>query len=218
MRYCTQVASRYGYYRICIWCLWDAEQNKLAWIANEDGVSCTALFARRRGGRGRGRGRGGRAGKGWGKQLEQKTQHCVNCNISNHTTENCRKPLKLSKCSHNTGNDIVCYHCMEVGHPKKLCPVWKWVQETFDNWNSRRVLLENDNSKVLVVVNCMPGNAEDFDWQANSVALLSTMVSPATLHDSTCFIGSIWMPELIGSAGPIQLGYFALVSEVLSTT
>jgi len=151
----------------------DAEQNKLARKANEDGVSGTALFARGRGGRGRGGGRGGRGnrnggrggrgGKGRGKQPEQKTQHCVNCNMSNHTTENCRKPLKSSKRPHNTGDDIVCYHCVEVGHPKKLCPVWKRVQETFNNRNSGRVLLANDNSQALVVANRTPGNAEDFD-------------------------------------------------------
>ena len=98
----------------------DAEQNKLAWKANEDGVSGTALLAHGRGGRGGRRGergnqnggrggrseRGKRSGKGRGKQPEQKTQLCVNCNMSNHSTENCRKPPKSSKRPRNTGNEI----------------------------------------------------------------------------------------------------------------
>jgi len=138
----------------------DAEQNKLARKANEDGVSGTALLTRRRGGKGGRRGgrgnqnggrggrseRGKRGGKGREKQPEQKTPHCDNCNMSNHSTENSRKPPKWSKHPHNTGNDIVCYYSAEVGHPKKLCPVWKRVQETFNNGNSRRALLTDDDS------------------------------------------------------------------------
>jgi len=83
--------------------------------------------------------------------------------MSNHTTENCRKPLKSSKHPYITSNDIVCYHCVEVGHPKKLCPVWKRVQETFNNRNSKSALLVNDNSQALVVANQTPDNTEDFD-------------------------------------------------------
>jgi hypothetical protein len=49
----------------------------------------------------------------------------ANCNMNNHSTENYRMPPKSSKRPHNTGDDIVCYHCMETGQVKKHCPVWK---------------------------------------------------------------------------------------------
>jgi len=138
--------------------------------------------------------------------------------MSNHTIENRRKPLKSSKPPHNTGNDIVCYHCAEVGYPKKLCPVWKRVQETFNNRNSGRALLANDDSQALVVAKQTPGNTEDFDKLADSVALLSTMASPAAVLDSACSVGRIWMPGPMDSAGPTWLYHFALASEALSTT
>ena len=139
----------------------DAEQNKPARKANEDGASGTALFARGRGGRGRGKGRGGRgnrnggrggrSGKGRGKQPEQKIQHCSNCNMNNHTTENCCKSPKSSKRPYSAGDDIVCYYCAETGHPKKLCPVWKRVQETFNHRNPERALLANGVTDEIAV-------------------------------------------------------------------
>ena len=83
--------------------------------------------------------------------------------MNNHTTENCRKPLKSSKRPHNTSYDIVCYYCAETGHFKKLYPVWKTSTRGLQPSQLRKSTTRKRRLQALVVTKRVSGYAENFD-------------------------------------------------------
>jgi hypothetical protein len=96
-----------------------------------------------RGGRGRSSGRGRGHGRGRGKiNREDKSWNCINCQMDNHTTDECRRSQAGTKRKHSEvdqdDSNIKCFHCGRKGHRVKDCHTKKQGEEAKANYNSER--------------------------------------------------------------------------------
>jgi len=140
--------------------------------SNTASTSGTALYAQGgKGGKG-GKSRKGRkvekGGKGDGNgqvnQHGRRIYSCTNCQMNNHTTENCRRNGNLSfqkGRKHARSDSIVCYYCLGTGHTKYECDLRKRAGEFQKRRENGRALLANQEQALMPVNRRILDNPEN---------------------------------------------------------